>query len=146
MNLFGHLVGHLGDGGSARRKTLYLHRTTHHRKTRTHIHASSGIWRSSKIRNWIQICIPQPSEEVLKCNWGYIASELAVEWLLASQGLCSTEFVRYNACHIRHVVQKHGSCSGSPGFLSRDPNQLFWLKFIVIFHSPSREISSSTTK
>jgi hypothetical protein len=42
MNLFGHLVGLLGRGISPR-QVLYLHRKTQHRKTRTHIHASSGI-------------------------------------------------------------------------------------------------------
>jgi hypothetical protein len=42
MNLFGQLVGLLGRG-IAPTQGLYLHRTTQHRKTRTHIHASSGI-------------------------------------------------------------------------------------------------------
>jgi hypothetical protein len=42
MNLFGHLVGLLGRGMSPT-QGLYVHRTTQHRKTRTHIHAPSGI-------------------------------------------------------------------------------------------------------
>jgi hypothetical protein len=42
MNLFRHLVGLLGRGISPT-QGLYLHRTTQHRKKRTHIHASSGI-------------------------------------------------------------------------------------------------------
>jgi hypothetical protein len=37
-----HLVGLLG-GGSVQRQGLYLHRTTQHRKTQTHIHAPSRI-------------------------------------------------------------------------------------------------------
>jgi hypothetical protein len=39
---FGHLVGLLGRGISPT-QGLYLHRTAQHRKTQTHIHASSGI-------------------------------------------------------------------------------------------------------
>jgi hypothetical protein len=42
MNLFGKMVGLLGRGIGPT-QGLYLHRTTQHRKTRTHIHASSGI-------------------------------------------------------------------------------------------------------
>jgi hypothetical protein len=42
VNLFGHLLGLLGRGISPT-QGLYLHRTTQHRKTRTNIHASSGI-------------------------------------------------------------------------------------------------------
>jgi hypothetical protein len=42
MNLFEHLVGLLGLGISST-QGHYLHRTTQHRKTRTHIHAPSGI-------------------------------------------------------------------------------------------------------
>jgi len=42
MNLFRHLLGLLGRGLSPT-QDLYLHRTTQHRKTRTHIHAPSGI-------------------------------------------------------------------------------------------------------
>jgi hypothetical protein len=42
MNLFGHLVGLLGRGISLT-QGLYLHRTTQHRKTRTHMHAPTGI-------------------------------------------------------------------------------------------------------
>jgi hypothetical protein len=42
MNLFEHLVGRLGCGYSPMRG-LYPHRTTQQRKTRTHIHAPSGI-------------------------------------------------------------------------------------------------------
>jgi hypothetical protein len=42
MNLFGHLVGLLGREIGPM-KGLYLHGTTQHRKTRTHVHASSGI-------------------------------------------------------------------------------------------------------
>jgi hypothetical protein len=42
MYLFGQLVGLLG-GGISPTQGLYLNRTTQHRKTRTHIHASSGI-------------------------------------------------------------------------------------------------------
>jgi len=41
MNLFGQLVGLL-ERGISPTQSLYLHRTTQHRKTRTHIHASSG--------------------------------------------------------------------------------------------------------
>jgi hypothetical protein len=40
--IFGHLVGLLGRGISPS-QCLYLHRTAQHRKTRTHIHDSSGI-------------------------------------------------------------------------------------------------------
>jgi len=43
MNLFGHLVGLLGLGIGPT-QGLYLHRTTKHRKTWTHIHALSRIW------------------------------------------------------------------------------------------------------
>jgi hypothetical protein len=42
MNLFVHLVGLLGRGIGPT-QGLYLHRITQHRKTRTHMHASSGI-------------------------------------------------------------------------------------------------------
>jgi hypothetical protein len=42
MNLFGQLAGLLGRGISPT-QGLYLHRTTQHRKTRTHIHASGWI-------------------------------------------------------------------------------------------------------
>jgi len=42
MNLFGHLVGLLGRGVGPT-QGLYLHRTTRHRKTQKHIHASSEI-------------------------------------------------------------------------------------------------------
>jgi len=42
MNLFGHLVGLLGRGINPT-QGLYLHRTTQHRKTRTHIHAPSSV-------------------------------------------------------------------------------------------------------
>jgi hypothetical protein len=42
MNPFGHLVGLL-EWEIGPTQGLYLHRTTQHRKTRTHIHASSGI-------------------------------------------------------------------------------------------------------
>jgi len=42
MNLFGHLVGLLGQGISLM-QVLYLHRTTQHRKTWTHIHPPSRI-------------------------------------------------------------------------------------------------------
>jgi hypothetical protein len=42
MNLFGHSVGLLGRGISPT-QGLFLHRTTQHRKTRTHIHAPSRI-------------------------------------------------------------------------------------------------------
>jgi len=42
MNLFGHLVEFLGRG-IGRMQGLYLHRRTQHTKTRTDIHASSGI-------------------------------------------------------------------------------------------------------
>jgi hypothetical protein len=42
MNPFGQSIGLLG-GGIGPTQGLYLHRTTQHRKTRTHIHASSGI-------------------------------------------------------------------------------------------------------
>jgi hypothetical protein len=42
MNLYGQLVGLLGRGISPT-QGLYLHRTKQHRKTRTHIHASSWI-------------------------------------------------------------------------------------------------------
>jgi hypothetical protein len=42
MNLFGQLVGLLGRGISPT-QGLYLHRTTQHRETRTHFHASSWI-------------------------------------------------------------------------------------------------------
>jgi len=40
--IFGHFVGLLGRGISLS-QDHYLHRTIQHRKTRTHIHASSGI-------------------------------------------------------------------------------------------------------
>jgi len=43
MKLCRHLLGLLGWGISLTR-CLYLHRTIQHRKTQTHIHASSGIW------------------------------------------------------------------------------------------------------
>jgi hypothetical protein len=42
MNLFGQLVGLLGRG-TGPTQGLCLRRTTKHRKTWTHIHASSGI-------------------------------------------------------------------------------------------------------
>jgi hypothetical protein len=42
MNIFGQLVGLLGRGISPT-QGLYLHRTTQHRKTRTHIHSSIRI-------------------------------------------------------------------------------------------------------
>jgi hypothetical protein len=42
INLFGRLVGLLGREFSPM-QGVYLHRTTQHRKTRTHTHASSGI-------------------------------------------------------------------------------------------------------
>jgi hypothetical protein len=42
MNLFGQLVG-LHEREINPTQRLYLHRTTQHTKTRTHIHASSGI-------------------------------------------------------------------------------------------------------
>jgi hypothetical protein len=42
MNLFRHMVGLLGRGISPT-QGLYLHRTTQHRKTRTHIHAPSRM-------------------------------------------------------------------------------------------------------
>jgi len=42
VNLFGHLVGLLGREISPT-QGLYLHVTTQHRKTRTYIHAPSGI-------------------------------------------------------------------------------------------------------
>jgi hypothetical protein len=42
MNLFRQLVGLLGQGIGPT-QGHYLHRTTHHRKTRKHIHTSSGI-------------------------------------------------------------------------------------------------------
>jgi len=42
MNLFGQFVGLLGRGIGPT-QSLYLHRTTQHRRTRTHLHASSGI-------------------------------------------------------------------------------------------------------
>jgi hypothetical protein len=42
MNLFGHLVGLLGPG-IGRMQGLSLHMKIQHRKTWTHIHASSGI-------------------------------------------------------------------------------------------------------
>jgi hypothetical protein len=42
MNLFGHSVGLL-EWGISPTQGLYLHRTTQHRKTRTHIHVPSGI-------------------------------------------------------------------------------------------------------
>jgi hypothetical protein len=42
MNLFGQLVGLLGRGISPT-QGLYLHRTTQHRKKRTHIHDPSRI-------------------------------------------------------------------------------------------------------
>jgi hypothetical protein len=40
--IYGHLVRLLGRGVTPM-QGLYLHRTTQHKKTRTHIHASSGI-------------------------------------------------------------------------------------------------------
>jgi len=65
MNQFRHLVGLLGRGISPT-QGLYLHSTTQHRKTRTHIHASSGIR------------TPDPSVRALedstclrlRCHWG----------------------------------------------------------------------------
>jgi hypothetical protein len=42
-NLFRHLAGLLGRGGIGPSQGLHLHRKAQHRKTRTHIHASSGI-------------------------------------------------------------------------------------------------------
>jgi len=42
MNLFRHLVG-LPAREISPTQGLYLHRTTEHSKTRTHIHASTGI-------------------------------------------------------------------------------------------------------
>jgi len=41
-SVFGHLVGLLGRGISPS-QGHFLHRTSQHRKTRTHVHASSGI-------------------------------------------------------------------------------------------------------
>jgi hypothetical protein len=41
-SIFGHLVGLLGRGISPS-QGFYLHRIAQHRKTRTHIHTSSGI-------------------------------------------------------------------------------------------------------
>jgi hypothetical protein len=42
-SIFGYLVGFLGQGISLSQGHYYLRRTAQHRKTRTHIHASSGI-------------------------------------------------------------------------------------------------------
>jgi len=42
MNLFGH-IGKTPWRGISPMQGLHLHRTTQHRKTRTHIHTSSGI-------------------------------------------------------------------------------------------------------
>jgi hypothetical protein len=47
-NLFWHMVGLLGWVISLS-QGLYLHRTTQHRKTRTNIHALSGIWTCSPV-------------------------------------------------------------------------------------------------
>jgi hypothetical protein len=43
MNLFGHLVGLLGQGISPKQGFNLHSTTTQHRKTRTHIHAPSRI-------------------------------------------------------------------------------------------------------
>jgi hypothetical protein len=55
MNLFGHLVGLLGREISST-QCLNLRRTTQHRKTQTHIHASSGIRTHDPSVRAVEVC------------------------------------------------------------------------------------------
>jgi hypothetical protein len=82
---FGHLVGFLGWGISPT-QGVYLHRTTQHRKTRTHIHAPSGIrTRDPSVRAVeVSTCLRPPG------HWDRLACIFSVTILLSSKHYCIT--------------------------------------------------------